>query len=100
MMLKVAMTAVIVATASWLAPMPAAPADPLVPLTPEEVRYLDHLHQLLPGHGDPAVSHGDGWLLEKGWYACSKKAQGFVGAPTVLLSPIITQVAYADLCPG
>lgn len=86
--------------APWIGLASPASAEPLVPPTPAEMLYLDHLHQIMPGSGDPAASHGDGWFLEKGRYACSKKAQGYVGATAILLSPIITQIAYADLCPS
>jgi 23S rRNA A1618 N6-methylase RlmF len=82
-----------------LANVPVALADPLTPLPPNEIDYLAHLHQLLPGTGDSAAFHSDGWLLDQGRHACEWRDIGEVGYGHTYVSPIVTQVAFADLCP-
>ncbi|MGV0794494.1 hypothetical protein [Mycolicibacterium sp. XJ1819] len=80
---------------------PVAHAGPLVPPTPAELAYLDHLRRVLPGSGDPVAFTNDGELLDKGWYVCHmREANELVGYEATLVSAIVTQVAFIHLCPS
>jgi hypothetical protein len=92
-------SATLVAGCACLTNVMVAQADPLIPLTPDENKYLEHLHQILPGTGDEAAFHNDGWLLDTGRHACEWRAFGNIGYDSTYVSPILAQVAFADLCP-
>lgn len=77
-----------------------ARAEPLTPLTPAEVQYLEQTRRVLSVSHDPAAFRSDGELLAGGRYVCDRRAGGFVGAGANLLSPTITQVAFIYLCPN
>jgi hypothetical protein len=92
--------------------MPSAQAAPLTPLTPAEVQYLEKLREVLALKHDPIAFNSDGELLDDGWYVCFSRDHGlaaggspnaappaFVGQGVTLLSPAVTQVAFAVLCP-
>ena len=98
--LKALVAGGLVAGFAGLANAAAAHGDPLIPPTPAEIAYLDHLHKVFPGTGDPAAFHSDGWLLEKGRYACRQRDLNLVGYEATGLSPIVTQVAFIHLCPN
>ena len=87
-------------SSTWLAGTPVAHADPLIPLTPAEVGFLDHLHRVLPGSGDPTAFNSDGEQLDKGRYACYQRdVNGLVGFEATYVSSIVTQLAFIYLCP-
>ena len=78
---------------------PTAQADPLIPPTPAEIDFLDHAHQVFAASHDPVAFRGDGQLLSDGWFACDKRAAGFVGTEATLVTPALTQLAFIYLCP-
>lgn len=80
-------------------PAQTAHADPLTPPTPAEIKYLDHAHLVFAASHDPAAFRSDGELLSDGWYACDKRAAGFVGTESTLVTPALTQLAFIYLCP-
>lgn len=86
-------------TAVSVAVSPLAHADPLTPLTPGEVQYLDHARQVFAAKHDPVAFRSDGELLTLGRYVCDKRAAGFVGSGTTYQSPVVTQLALIYLCP-
>lgn len=97
--LQPALAALLAATVC-LADGPVAQADPLVPPTPAEVQYLDHLRRVLPGSRDPAAFNSDGELLDKGRYVCyMREANELVGYEATLVSAIVSQLAFIYLCP-
>lgn len=90
----------VLAATVCLAGVPVAQAEPLVPPTPAELQYLDHLRQVLPGSGDPAAFVSDGELLDKGRYVCyMRDANDLVGYEATLVSAIVSQLAFIYLCP-
>ncbi len=76
-----------------------ARAEPLTPLSPGEVQYLDQLRRVLSVSHDPTSFRGDGELLDAGRFACNRRAAGFVGQPVTYLSPAVIQLAFIYLCP-
>jgi hypothetical protein len=74
-------------------------AEPLTPLSPAELQYLDQLHRVLPLSHDPIAFRSDGELLNRGRYVCRQRDQGLIGQPATLESPAITQLAFIYLCP-
>lgn len=87
------------ALALALATSPSTLADPLVPLTSDEVAYLDHARLVFAEKHDPVAFRSDGELLELGRYVCAKRTAGFVGTEATLTSPAVTQLALIHLCP-
>lgn len=79
--------------------VPLSHADPLTPLTPNEIQYLDAARQVFAVSRDPASSRDDGQTLLDGRYACGERDNGLVGYPVTYVSPILTQLAFAYLCP-
>lgn len=77
----------------------SAQADPLIPPTPAEIDFLDHAHQVFAASHDPVAFRSDGQLLSDGWFACDKRAAGFVGTEATLVTPALTQLAFIYLCP-
>jgi hypothetical protein len=98
--LKILTAGVLLAGSACLVDLQVAQADPLVPPTPAEIKFLDDLHRAFPGTHDPAAFHSDGVLLDTGWLACEKRKVGLVGFQATGVSPIITQIAFIDLCPN
>ena len=97
--LQPALAAVLAATVC-LADVPAAQAEPLIPPTPAEIQYLDHLRRVLPGSRDPAAFNSDGELLDKGRYVCyMRDVNDLVGYEATLVSAIVAQLAFVYLCP-
>jgi hypothetical protein len=89
-----------VAGAAGLFAAPSTSADPLTPPTPAEVKYLNDLRRIFPGTRDSAEFRGDGELLELGWYVCRQRdSANVVGYGATGVSPLISQVAFIDLCP-
>jgi hypothetical protein len=76
-----------------------AQAEPLTPLNPAELQYLEQLHRVLPLSHDPIAFRSDGELLNRGRYVCRQRDQGLVGQPATLASSAITQLAFIYLCP-
>ena len=64
------------------------------PLTPAEVTYLRDVHNYAPDIGET-----DAQLLGDGWYACHNRAIG-VSTTAMGVSPVVAQLALADLCPN
>lgn len=85
-------------TINMVAAQPAH-ADPLLPLTQAEIDYLSHARQVFAVSHNPVSFRSDGQLLSDGWYACDKRAAGFVGAEATLVTPALTQLAFIYLCP-
>ncbi len=98
--LPTALAGIVLAAAMCLGDLPLVQADPLTPPTPTEIAYLDHLHRVLPGSGDPAAFKSDGELLDKGRYVCyMRDANELVGYEATLVSAIVAQLAFIYLCP-
>jgi hypothetical protein len=76
-----------------------AQADPLPPLSPAEIQYLDQLHRVFSLTHDPVAFRGDGELLTRGRFVCYQRDQGLVGEASTHNSPVITQLALIYLCP-
>jgi hypothetical protein len=90
-----ALAAVIVSVAAG----PTVLAEPLTPLTPGELQYLDQLRQVFAVKHDPQAFRSDGELLTLGHWVCDKRASGHVGAANTFQTPAITQLAFIYLCP-
>lgn len=78
---------------------PAVHAEPLTPLTPGELQYLDQLRKVFAIKHDPAAFRSDGELLTRGRFVCDKRAVGQVGSDATFQSPAIIQLALIYLCP-
>ncbi|MDF3339470.1 hypothetical protein P3H80_18680 [Mycolicibacterium septicum] len=76
-----------------------ARADPLIPPTPAEINYLEQARLVFAASHNPVSFRSDGQLLSDGWYACDKRAAGFVGTEATLVTPALTQLAFIYLCP-
>lgn len=77
-----------------------AQADPLNPLTPAEVQYLEQVRRVLTiSHNDIAF-RSDGELMVDGRYACQQRHSGFVGQETTGVPSAVTQLAFIYLCPN
>lgn len=90
-----ALVAVVVSVAAG----PTVHAEPLTPLTPGELQYLDQLRQVFAAKHDPSAFRSDGELLTMGQFVCDKRGAGQVGAEATFQSPAITQLALIYLCP-
>ncbi|WP_284235541.1 hypothetical protein [Mycobacterium antarcticum] len=77
----------------------SAQAEPLTPLTPAELQYLDQARRVLSVSHDPLAFRSDGELLVDGRFACDKRATGMVGYEATLVAPALTQLAFIYLCP-
>jgi len=79
----------------------AAPvqSEPLTPLTPAEVQYLEQLRRVFALNHDPAEFRSDGELLSYGRFSCDRRAAGYVGQGATLMTPAVTQLAFIYLCP-
>jgi hypothetical protein len=78
---------------------PEAQAEPLTPLNPAELQYLEQLHRVFSVSHDPLGFRSDGELLDRGRYVCNRRDVGLVGQGATLQSPAITQLALIYLCP-
>jgi hypothetical protein len=76
-----------------------AHAEPLTPLTPNELQYLDQLRQVFAAKHDPSAFRSDGELLTSGQFVCDKAGTGQIGQAATFQSPAITQLALIYLCP-
>jgi len=91
--------------ASWLAVAVVcagaqpAQAEPLTPLNPAELQYLDKLHQVFSISHDPLGFRSDGELLDRGRYVCTRRDLGSVGQAAIQQPPAISQLAFIYLCP-
>jgi hypothetical protein len=91
---------VLLAGSGCLAGVPAALADPLIPLTPAELAFLDHARRVFPGSGDPDAFNSDGELLDQGQAVCRLRADpGNAGYQATDVSSIVAQLAVIYLCP-
>jgi hypothetical protein len=78
-----------------------AQAEPLTPLTPAELQYLEKVRAVLTVSHNNADQRSDGELLVTGRDACTKRAShGMVGTEANLITPAITQLAFIYLCPS
>lgn len=79
----------------------AAPAgaEPLTPLTANEVQYLEQLRKVFAASHDPTAFRGDGELLTDGHFVCANREAGLVGEGATFKTPAITQLAFIYLCP-
>lgn len=78
---------------------PVAAAEPLTPLSPAEVEYLQQLRSVFAAHQDPTAFRSDGELLDQGRMVCHQRENGLVGAAATLVTPAVTQLAFTYLCP-
>ncbi len=78
---------------------PLVHAEPLTPLTPGELQYLDQARQVFAAKHDPSAFRSDGELLTRGHFVCDKRGAGQVGAEATFQPPAITQLALIYLCP-
>ncbi|MBB3604771.1 hypothetical protein FHT40_004449 [Mycolicibacterium sp. BK556] len=90
-----ALVAVVVSVAAG----PPAHSEPLTPLTPGELQYLDQLRKVFAAKHDPSAFRSDGELLTRGQFVCDMRRAGQVGAETTFQSPAIVQLALIYLCP-
>jgi hypothetical protein len=90
----------LLAIAVTVAGAQAAHAEPLTPLTPAELQYLDQLHRVFAASHNPIAFRSDGELLTRGRYTCSLRDLGFIGEPATLETPAINQLARIYLCPN
>jgi len=74
-------------------------AEPLTPLTPDEIQYLEKGRYVLTLTHDPTAFRSDGELLVDGRYACDKRTTGIVGYTGTYVPPALTQLAFLYLCP-
>ena len=88
-----------VVIAVGLAGAQSARAEPLTPLTPAEIEYLDHARHVLTVSHDPEAFRSHGELLVTGRFACDKRRTGQVGSGATLVPSAITQLAFIYLCP-
>jgi hypothetical protein len=77
----------------------SAHADPLTPLTPAELLYLEQLHRVFAASHNPIAFRSDGELLDRGRKVCNLRDLGLVGQPATLETPAINQLAPIYLCP-
>lgn len=96
---KALAAALLVASAVELIGAQSAHADPLTPLTPNEIQYLQQARKVMATTHDPTAFRGDGRLLTDGRYACARRATGMVGNSGTLVDPVLTQLAFIYLCP-
>jgi hypothetical protein len=89
----------LVALAVNLAGAQSAQAEPLTPLTPGELQYLDQARRVFSVSHDPVAFRSDGELLVDARYACDIRAAGFVGYAGTYVPPALTQLAFIYLCP-
>lgn len=79
---------------------PLGTAEPLTPLSPAEVEYLQQLRHVFAAHQDPTAFRSDGELLDQGWMVCHQRERNsLVGAAATLVTPAVTQLAFIYLCP-
>jgi hypothetical protein len=94
----------------WLRPVMAlaiimpgaqvAQAEPLTPLTPGQVQYLDHARRVFAVSHDPTGFRSDGELLVDGRFACDERATGYVGSGATYVPAALIQLAFIYLCPS
>lgn len=77
-----------------------AQADPLTPLTPAELQYLQQVRTVLTASHNDTAMRSDGELMVDGQYACQQRARGFVGQEATLVPSAVTQLAFIYLCPN
>ncbi|OBH11073.1 hypothetical protein [Mycobacterium sp. E1747] len=96
---KAVAAALFVATAVELVGTQSAHADPLTPLTPNEVTYLEQARKIMTATHNPMGFHGDGRLLTDGRYACARRTTDIIGNSGTYVDPTLTQLAFIYLCP-
>lgn len=82
-----------------LAVCPPAQAEPLTPLAPNEIHYMEQLRRVFAVSRNPASFRSDGELLTLGQYACDERRAGIVGSAVTYVDPVVTQLAFIYLCP-
>lgn len=98
---KVLLILMLLAGPVLLAGRPVAQAEPLLPPNPGETEFLDYLHRVLPGTGDPLAFNNDAELLAKGRYVCyMRDTNNLVGQQATLVSATVAQLAFIYLCPN
>jgi hypothetical protein len=78
---------------------PVAEAEPLTPLGPSELQYLEQLHRVFAVSPDPMAFRSDGELLLRGRRVCYQRSQGFVGPAATSQPSALIQLAFIYLCP-
>lgn len=96
---KALAAAILVTSAVGMAGAQSAHADPLTPLTPNEIQYLEHARKVLTATSDPTAFLGDGRLLVDGRYACARRSTNMVGSAGTFVNPALIQLAFIYLCP-
>lgn len=98
--LKILTAGVLLTVPGYVVGPPAAQADPLVPLSPAELQFLEQARSILPRAGDPIAFNSDGELLDQGRLVCVRRDDyGLVGTGATLISSVIAQLAFVYLCP-
>jgi len=96
---KVLVAALVLTPAVGVIGAQSAHADPLVPLTPNEITYLEQARKVMTATQSPTGFRGDGRLLVDGRYVCARRATDIVGYDGTFVDPILTQLAFIYLCP-
>lgn len=96
---KVLTAALLVTSTVGMIGARSAHADPLTPLTPNEITYLEQARKVLVATKDPMSFRGDGRLLTDGRYACARRPTDMVGESGTFVNPVLTQLAFIYLCP-
>ena len=90
----------LLAIAATVAGVQVAHAEPLTPLTPAELQYLEQLHRVLTASHNPMAFRSDGELLTRGRDTCSLRDLRLIGEPATLETSAINQLARIYLCPN
>jgi hypothetical protein len=95
------LAALLLAIAMNVAAAQPAQAEPLNPLTPAELQYLQQVRTVLSASHNDTAFRSDGELLVDGRFVCQQRASAqLVGQQATLLPSVITQLAYIYLCPN
>lgn len=97
-MIKALFAGALLGSLGFLIGAPAVRADPLIPISPAENAYLEHVHRVVPP-GDPIAFHNDGWYLDQGWRVCHDRGIPLYGGEATFVSPILSKAAFTFLCP-
>lgn len=93
-------TSSLIFAASTIFGATSARPEPLDPLSPAEVQYLEHARRVFAASHDPVAFRSDGRLLADGRYACEYRDAGFVGTQSTAVPAVLTQLAFIYLCPA
>lgn len=91
----------IVAVAMTVASAQLAQGQPLTPLTPAELQYLEHVRTVLTASNNKVAFRSDGELLAAGRSVCElRSSHGLVGEKATFQPSAVTQLAFIYLCPS